>query len=216
MQQSMVELILVLVVLSNLMLLGSSRLTTSIQVVATQGMVLGVLPLFLAHHGITGRLVIFVLIAFSLKGLVFPRLLTRSLREADVRHDIVLPWIGYSASVLLGVVLLALSLWIGSRFEVPTPQISPLLLSVALSTIFIGLFVIISRIKALTQVVGYLVMENGIFILGVALAQEQPLLVEMGVLLDVFVGVFVMGIAIFHISREFDHIDVDQMTLLKD
>ena len=51
---------------------------------------------------------------------------------------------------------------------------------------------------------------------GVALAQEEPFLVEMGVLLDVFVAVFVMGIMIFHISREFDHIDVDQLTSLKD
>ena len=80
----------------------------------------------------------------------------------------------------------------------------------------IGLFLIVSRKTALMQVVGYLVLENGIYIFGMALAQEEPLLVEMGILLDVFVAVFVMGIAIFHISREFDHIDVDQLTSLKD
>jgi len=66
------------------------------------------------------------------------------------------------------------------------------------------------------QVVGYLVLENGSYIFGVALAQDEPFLVEMGVLLDIFVAVFAMGIAIFHINREFDHIDVDQLTSLKD
>jgi hydrogenase-4 component E len=93
---------------------------------------------------------------------------------------------------------------------------SPLVLPLALATILIGLFLIVSRRKAIMQVVGYLVLENGVFIFGVALAQEEPFLVEMGVLLDVFVAVFIMGIMIFHISREFDHIDVDQLTSLKD
>lgn len=59
-------------------------------------------------------------------------------------------------------------------------------------------------------------LENGIFTFGIALAQDQPLLVELGVTLDLLVGVFVMGITIFHISREFDHIDVGQMSVLKD
>ena len=59
-------------------------------------------------------------------------------------------------------------------------------------------------------------LENGIYIFGVTLVRDQPWLVETGILLDVFVAVFVMGIAIFHISREFDHMDVDQLTVLKD
>ena len=85
----------------------------------------------------------------------------------------------------------------------------------ALFTFWIGMFLIVSRKKALTQVIGYLTLENGIYLFGLALAREEPLLVEMGVLLDVFVAVFVMGIAIFHISREFDHIDVDRLSRLK-
>jgi hydrogenase-4 component E len=61
-----------------------------------------------------------------------------------------------------------------------------------------------------------LMMENGICAFGLAFAVEQPFLVEMGVLLDVFVAVFVMGIAIHHIGREFDHIDTDRLSALKD
>lgn len=80
----------------------------------------------------------------------------------------------------------------------------------------VGFFLIVSRRIALSQVLGYLVLENGIYILGVALVHEQPFLVELGVLLDVFVGVFVMGIMMFHINREFDHIDVHRLAKLTD
>jgi hydrogenase-4 component E len=79
-----------------------------------------------------------------------------------------------------------------------------------------GLFLIVARRTALTQALGYLVMENGIYAFGVGLVEGTPMLLELGILLDVFVAVFVMGIAIFHISREFDHIDTDRMTTLRD
>ena len=152
---------------------------------------------------------------FTLKGIVFPRLLSRAQRMADVKHEVE-PIVGYSASILIGLVIVILSAWVGAAFPLPHLPVSPVLLPTALATILSGLFLIVSRRTALTQVVGYLVLENGIYIFGAALAQEEPFLVEMGVLLDVFVAVFVMGIAIFHISREFDHIDVDQLTSLKD
>jgi len=93
---------------------------------------------------------------------------------------------------------------------------SALLVPVALSSILIGLFLIVSRKKAVNQVLGFLVLENGIFTFGVGLVRELSLLVELGVLLDVFVAVFVMGIMIFHISREFDHLDTDRLSTLKD
>ncbi len=210
-----IDLNLVLVMLANLALLGSSRLSACIQLSAAQGILLSLLPTQVTQHGLDVRLMIFAFTILVLKGLVFPALLMRTLRTADVRHEIV-PVVGYVASLVFGVIVLCFSFWISSRLILPKPAPSPLVLPLALSTILIGLFLIISRRTALMQVVGYLVLENGIYIFGVALAQEEPFLVEMGVLLDVFVAVFVMGIAIFHISREFDHIDVDQLTSLKD
>jgi hydrogenase-4 component E len=126
------------------------------------------------------------------------------------------PLVGYVSSILLGVVLFALSLWIGSRMPLPTGAPSKLVLPVALFTIMVGLFLIIARRKALTQVVGYIVLENGIYIFGVALVLDSPLLVELGVLLDVFVAVFVMGITILQMGRTFDDVDTDQLSTLKD
>jgi hydrogenase-4 component E len=211
----LVDPVLVLVVLINLTLLGLSRLGACVRLSAAQGMALGVLPLLVATRGIGIRLVLLSIGIFVLKGVIFPQFLLRAIRSADVRREVE-PFIGYAASILLGIVILALSFWMASRFALPHPAASPLVLPSALATILIGLFLIVSRRKAIMQVVGYLVLENGVFIFGVALAQEQPFLVEMGVLLDVFVAVFIMGIMIFHISREFDHIDVDQLASLKD
>ncbi len=214
MSHLLIELILVFVVLMNLTMVGTSRLTSTIQLCAAQGMALSLLPLVVSDH-LTVRLVLIAVGVFAVKGLVLPRLLLRALRTADVQHEIE-PIVGFAASIVVGIVIVALSFWLGSRFRLPHPAPSALVLPLALSTILIGLFVIVTRRQALNQVVGYLVLENGIYIFGVALAQEEPFLIEMGVLLDVFVAVFVMGITIFHISREFDHIDVDQLTSLKD
>jgi hydrogenase-4 component E len=150
-----------------------------------------------------------------LKGIIFPWLLLRALRAVQVRKEME-PLVGYTTSLLVGAVLLALAMWFGRRLPLPVSEASPLMVPLALFTIMIGLFAIVSRRKALTQVLGYLVMENGIYAFGLTFAREEPLLVELGTLLDIFMAVFVMGITIFHISREFDHIDTDRLSLLKD
>jgi hydrogenase-4 component E len=106
-------------------------------------------------------------------------------------------------------------MWFSSRLAIPEATAGKGVIAAAFFTIMTGLFLIITRKKALTQVLGYLVLENGIFVFGASLAQKQPLIVELGILLDVFVAVFVMGIAMFHINREFDHIDTDQLTTLR-
>ena len=79
-----------------------------------------------------------------------------------------------------------------------------------------GFLILTTRRKAITQVVGYLVLENGIFVMGLALLEAMPLLVEAGVLLDLFVGIFVMGIIINHISREFSSMDTARLSSLKE
>jgi hydrogenase-4 component E len=141
--------------------------------------------------------------------------LWRALRGAEIRREVE-PFVGFTASVLLGLAMLALTLWIGARLPLPEPPASPLLVPVALFTMLVGLFLTIGRRKAISQVLGYLVLENGIVAFGIALSHEAPLSVELGVLLDVFVAVLVMGIIIHNIREEFDHIDTDRLAILKD
>ncbi len=209
------DTLIVLVVLTNLKLLGSSRLVPCIRVVAVQGVVMGLLPFFAAQETVTLRMVLVAAVSTGLKGFVFPWLLLRAVRGADVRREVE-PLVSYGMSLLFGIIALAAALWMGTRLPTSDQHVSSLLVPAALFTMMVGLFLIVSRKKALTQVLGYLVIENGIYAIGMALAQEQPLLIEMGILLDVFVAVFVMGITLFRISREFDNIDTDQMAALRD
>jgi len=209
------SVILILVILVNLLLLGTGRLRSCIRTVAVQGAIIGLLPLLVSSGAFNLRLTLVAAVSVALKGVVFPLLLLRAMRSANVRHEVD-PVIGHAASILAGLVLTGASFWIASRLRLPIVPVSELVLPVALSTILCGFLLIVSRGQALSQVVGYLVLENGIYIFGTALAHEEPLLIEMGVLLDVLVAVLVMGVAVFHISREFHHIDVDQLSQLKD
>ena len=212
--QQWLELATVLLFLTNLVMLGLSELGACIRMVAIQGILLGLFTLIAREDVLTARLIILGVVSMGLKGFVFPFLLSRDIREAKVRREME-PFVGYAASIVAGLLMLAASMWIAARFPMLSATTSSFVIPVALSTAFTGLFLIISRRKALTQVIGYLVFENGIYMFGIAAAGEIPFLVEFGVLLDVFVAVFVMGIAINHINREFDHIDADQLSSLK-
>jgi hydrogenase-4 component E len=209
------NLILVLVVLTNLKLLGSSRLGASIRVVAAQGVALGSLPVLAHWQDISVRFVLLAIGTIAIKGMVFPWLLFRAIREAEIAREVE-PYIGYAASLVTGAAALGVSFWMCTRLPIPEHIASPWLVPVSFFSIFAGLFLIVSRKRAVSQVLGFLVLENGIYTFGVGVVVRTPFLVEVGVLLDVFVAVFVMGITLFHINREFDHINTDRLSTLKD
>lgn len=203
---------MILLVLSDMALLGLSRLRTCISIVSFQGMLLGVLALTMQLSAITPRLILIAAASFIIKGFIFPFLLRRGIREAGAQYEIE-PFVGYIMSVIAGLAMLGISFWLGAKL--PLFAANTLLIPAALTTLFTGLFLIIARKNALNQCLGYIIMENGIYTFGIVSVAEIPLLVELGILLDVFVAVFVMGIAIYHINREFDHLDSDRLNILK-
>ncbi|OGV66329.1 MAG: hypothetical protein A2283_22575 [Lentisphaerae bacterium RIFOXYA12_FULL_48_11] len=205
--------ILVLLILASFLLLSSSRLSNCIKTVALQGMMVGVLPLA-ANDSLTCRVTAIALVIAGMKGIVFPYMLFRTLRESTTIKELK-PYVGYTASMFAGVVSLVASFWLDSRLHLPVAASSRLVVPVAFSMMLTGIFLIVGRRTAVNQVIGYLVMENGIYTFGLAIVRDVPLLVELGVLMDMFMAVFVMGIAIYRINREFDHIDSDQLNTLK-
>jgi hydrogenase-4 component E len=206
---------LVLLILTNLRLLGSSRLHVCIRTVAWQAVLLGLLPVLSQWGSITVRVAFLGLITTALKAGVMPWLLHKAVRDAHVLREVE-PILGFTSSLLAGMGLLGLSVYLGAQLPLPGKAAATFLVPVSLFTMMVGLLVIVSRVKAVSQVLGYLTMENGIYAFGMAFAIEEPLLVEMGVLLDVFAAVFIMGIMIQHISRTFDHIDTDRLSTLRD
>ena len=205
---------MLLLILTDFTLLGSSRLGMCIRVVAVQGIVLGLLPFLSGLSGMALHTACIALIALVLKGGVFPWLLFRALRQASVRREVE-PFIGYTASLITGVAALLGAFWLDARLGLDIVSKVQLAVPVSFFTIMTGLFLLITRKKALTQVLGYLVLENGIYAFGTTIARNIPFSVELGVLLDVWVAVFCMGVATYQINREFDHTDVDKLNRLK-
>jgi len=208
-----VDTILVIVILTGFLILGTARLITAIRLSAIQGVCIGLLPVAASAEGTSVRVVLLGLAIVALKGVVFPRLLRRAIRESRTSGEMQ-PYVGTTASVITGILALIAAFWIDARMDF-LPDTHSLVAPAAFFTIITGLFLIVARKLAITQVIGYLVLENGIYVFGLAIAMEVPVIVELGVLLDMFVAVFVMGIAIFRINREFNHMDSDQLRNLK-
>ena len=209
-----VDPVLVLVLLANFFLLGTSRLRAIINGTALQGVLLGTLAL-LVHHEVGVRPILVAVGATAIKAVVIPWLLARALREAAIRREIE-PFIGYIPSLVLGAVGTGLAMLFAGTLPLAPQHVGSLLIPTSLATVMTGFILLTTRRKALTQVAGYLVLENGIFIMGLALIEALPFFVEIGVLLDLLVAIFVMGIMMLQINREFSSLDTTRLSSLKE
>ena len=218
---SSVNALLVLVLLLNLYLLGTSRIRALVQGAALQGVILGTIPLLL--HGLAGlahgRAAVLpaavAVAAIVLKGAAIPRMLLKALRDAQIKREVE-PLIGLVPTMLLGALGTAASIAFASRLPLVGGHAALLVVPAAFSTVFTGFLLLTTRAKAITQVIGYLILENGIYLFGMLLLEAMPFLVELGVLLDLFVGVFVVSIIIHHINREFASLDTRRLAALKE
>ncbi len=212
---STTDLVFILVVVIDLFLLASSRLGAAIRTVAIQGALLALLPLLLlTDENVVGHAVILAMGALAVKGILIPRMMFSAIREASIRREME-PIVGFVPSMVLGGIGIALAFAFASRLPLPGPA-HAFLVPTALSTVWAGLLLVVSRRKAVNQVLGFLVLENGVFVFGLLLSEIMPLMVEAGVLLDLFAAVFVMGIVMFHINREFSSLDTEKLSALKD
>jgi hydrogenase-4 component E len=198
----------------NFVALGVSRIRGVINAVALQGMLLGIFPLFV-HSDIGLRGILLIGVTVILKGFVIPGFLVHAMREANIQHE-VKPVVTYMNSLLLGAIGTGLALVFSSTLPLSEAHTGMLLVPASLSTVWTGFLLLTTRKQAIMQVLGYLLLENGIFLFGLLLLEAMPFLVEVGVLLDLFTGVFVMGIIVHHISREFASISTEHLTELKD
>src|SRR5437773_8894479 len=205
--------LLIVALALNFVALGVSRIRGVINAVALQGMLLGIFPLFV-HPEIGLRGILLIVVTIGLKGFVIPAFLVHAMREADIQHE-VKPVVNYMSSLLLGAVGTGLALVFSYTLPLAAEHTDLLLVPASLSTVWTGFLMLTTRRKAIMQVLGYLLLENGIFLFGLLLLEAMPLLVEVGVLLDLFTGVFVMGIIIHHINREFDSMSTEHLSELK-
>lgn len=212
------ESILVLTLLSVLLSLGSTRLIALVKIMALQGIMVSLTPLFLKSHGPFGSgAIIFFQIMLLIKGLLIPGLLYMAVKRGAIKREIE-PFIGYHASILCGLAMILVSVFITNHLSLSLPEGHAIVLITAITTMAAGFFLMMARSKAVTQVIGYLMLENGIYLVGTALTKRSHTIyiVEFGVLLDLLVGVMIMGIILHNINRTFDDVDTTLLGRLKD
>ena len=199
--------VIFLLLLNDLFLLAAPGVTWLIRLTAFQGVLLGSL-LFDMDHALLGAAVL------GIKGILLPVLLARTYkhigRREKTRH------LNHAIAVLMGVLGLVFSLWLENRMDLMPGLFPDLLFPAAITTLFCGLILVVGRATALSQVIGYLVAENGMFLLGAPLMAAGAIWFELALLLDIFVAVFVMGIAIGHIGEKFESMDTARFRSLRD
>lgn len=206
---------IIILVVSCFYLLTSSRLRALIRTAAFQGIVLGMIPFIIQAGQFSRHTLIIGAGGLLLKGFIIPILLFRALRGVEIYRE-ERPYIGYTLSIGFGIIIMLAAFWIGGSIPRSVFFPHPELVSLSIGMASTGLFLIVARTEALTQIIGYLVLENAIFSFGISLSTQQSLIVEMGVLLDLLVGIFVMGVVIYHINREFDSINTEELEVLKE
>jgi hydrogenase-4 component E len=209
-----VDPLLVAILLLNFLLLGTSRMRTAIHASAIQGALLGLLTVFV-HGELAVRPLIVGIAAVGIKGLLIPGMLHGALRDAAIRREID-PYVGFMTSLILGALSTGAAILFANQLPLAPEHKGSLLVPASLATVLTGFLILSTRRKAITQVVGYLILENGIFVMGLSLHDAVPFLVEIGVLLDLLVAIFVIGIVIYHINREFASLDVARLDTLRE
>jgi len=199
----------------NLIALASSRLPSLIRAMSLQGVVLGMMPLFMGHESLDWRVAAVAVATMVGKGVIIPSLLRRAMRAANIEREIE-PFLGYVPSMMVGAGGTIAAVALARALPLLPEHAETLLVPGAIASILTGFILLIGRVKAISQVCGYLILENGIYLFGLLLIHSTPLLVESGILLDVTVGVFVIGIIVDRIQRAFDSLDTRKLTTLRE
>nr|MBI3614283.1 hydrogenase [Nitrospirota bacterium] len=211
----LVDLCSALLLLTCFAIVAQRRLSACVELFALQSGFLAVTTALVAFLTGIHHLYLAAAMTVLIKGLVIPRILKKVIERLNVTRELQMN-VNVPAGLLICGALVILAFFI-------TQPIIPLgflltrdSLAIALAIVLIGFFTMIARKKAVTQVVGFLVMENGLFLGATAAAYGMPLIVELGVFFDVLVASLIVGIYTHRIQDAFDSLDTSQLTTLKE
>ncbi|HEY9204297.1 MAG TPA: hypothetical protein VIO58_00115 [Candidatus Methanoperedens sp.] len=206
------QLLIALILVSTFMILGSTRLYSCVRAFGMQSFILACVAGIVAFS--TGKIDIYIVAFLTLviKSVLIPFIFIYIIREIKVKREIEL-YVNISPSLIIGGILVVISYYLIRSINLIS-ELSSFALSASMSLVSIGLFIMISRKKAIMQMLGILIMENGLFLGAISLTYGMPLLVELGIFFDVLIGVLIMGILIFRINKTFETIDTDMLKTL--
>ncbi|WP_435628033.1 formate hydrogenlyase [Candidatus Ferrigenium straubiae] len=196
-------------------MLSQRRILSLINLFAWQGLVLAVSTFVVAYSTAQHHLYYSAALTLLLKVLVLPWLLHRLIRRLNVRWDVE-TLINIPTTMLVGIVLVIFAFNLAAPISQLAEGITRGLIGIALASVLLSLLMMLTRRKAISQVVGFLAMENGLFFAATSATHGMPLVVELGIALDVLVATFIFGIFFFQIRETFDSLDITHMEKLKD
>ncbi len=203
-----------LALLFSLFLLWRRSVAAYISAFAWQSVVLAGVTALAAFFGGDPALYIVAVVLLLLKAVAIPRLLRNMEHRFGAEREMQ-PYVNAATSVLVAALLVIVAYSVTRPLvavsQLPTRGGIP----IAMAIVFISLFILVSRKKAISQIVGFLMLENGIALLAVLGSYGVPLIVELGVSLDALMGFLVMQVFVYHIHETFESIDVEQLNRLK-
>jgi len=195
----------------------SSRLEAYIKMFIAQGIIFSVM-MIMDYGEIKNINFIFLLVeTLVIKSIIIPSILFKVVRKYNVYREVE-PYIPNFYSIVITTVIFVFGFAISYYSVKFADNVKPLHFAVSISTIMTGLLIIMTRKKIITHIMGYMFVENGIFLLSLSVAKEMPLIVNMGILLDIFIGVFLLVLVYKNIKSafEFEKISIDQLNELRD
>ena len=209
----MINILLITFSISLIYMGIANRLSTVINILAVQGIILFGVS-FIELIQISPINLIFILFeTIVFKTIAIPIFLNNVIKKNNIVREAE-PFVPDFASIVIITGILLGSFILSNIINVE--HIRKMFFIVAISALFSGLFIIISRKKVVTHIMGYLVIENGVFILSLSAGSTMPMLVNTGITLDIFVSVLVLGIFVNRIGNTFEEMNVDHLTNLKD
>jgi len=195
-------------------MVASKRLNTLISGFAAQSLFLALITFLLAVKNNNLELYIVAGLLFLIKVILIPYFLRRVASRINVSQDLGL-FVNSTLSVFIAGILTYLAYLFTKNIISMSLGGASSVFVVSLSIVLIGLFMMIFRLKALTQIIGLIVMENGLFLTAASISGGMPFFVEIAIFFDVFLCVAILGIFVYKINRLFTHIDIDKLTELK-
>jgi hydrogenase-4 component E len=196
-------------------MLSQRRILSLINLFAAQGLVLALSTALVAALTGQGHLYLSAGLTFVLKVLVLPWILHRLIRRLDVKWDVE-TLINIPTTMLVGLVLVILAFNLAAPISQLAGTVTRSTLGIALAAVLLAFLMMITRSKAVPQVIGFLAMENGLFFAATATVYGMPMVVELGVALDLLIAALILGVFLFQIRERFDSVDTRQLERLKE
>ncbi|WP_284155317.1 formate hydrogenlyase [Sulfuricystis multivorans] len=196
-------------------MLAQRRVIHVIDLFALQGLALFLSTMVVAFKTGQTHLYYSAALTLSLKVLLLPWILHRLVRMLHIKREVE-ALINIPTTMLIGIVLVVVAFNVALPIAQLSASVARGMLGIALATVLLAFLMMITRRKAITQVVGFLAMENGLFLAATSATYGMPMVVELGIALDVLIGVIILGVFFFQIRDQFDSLDIHHMEKLKE